>query len=504
MRAGALRGDAPGIAIAATVFVLATAGASGVVGFRWDDGIYRVAGESLASGTGYHLPNRVGDQSVPQYPPGYPLIVAAVHTLTSQPRAATVALGLISALCVAAASLIWWRVLRRELGTPLATLCTATSALCYETISTGESQMSDAPFALLVAVAAALGHVPPGKSRTASLIAVAALAPLLRSAGIALALAIAIHLLRRRETRLAAASVAATLGAVLVSQIAFAPASPSYADLFRAAWGPDGRGWERIGFGLVGELPQSAAAFVVPPLVYSGAVRRLAEASMAGHIGFAAALAGILGLVLAGGVRRWRAGVWSIMDWALMVTPPMLVAAGLGMDPRYYQGVGAVLALWFAAGIGLLPTRVRTVVLVGAALAAVGAGAESARHAAGSARLARERRADYLATAATANAWLGGRGTIVAEFSELLWIERRIRAAPLITVYQTVLRLGASTREVEARMRPLARGCLLHSGTFAVAAPVFAARAARPGAIVLRSRDRGTAAVCWTTPPPGY
>jgi len=181
----------------------------------------------------------------------------------------------------------------------------------------------------------------------------------------------------------------------------------------------------------------------------------------------------------------------------------MLVAAGLGMEPRYYQAVGAVLALWFAAAIGLLPTGARRAVLVAVALAALGAGAESARHAAGNARLARERRADYLATAATANAWLGGRGTIVAEFSELLWIERRIRAAPLITVYQTVLRLDASTREAEARMRPLARGCLLHSGTFAVAAPVFAARAAQPGVVVLRSRDRGTAAVCWTAPPTG-
>jgi len=171
----------------------------------------------------------------------------------------------------------------------------------------------DAP-GIAIAVAAALGRVPPGKARTAGLIAVAALALLLRSAGIALALAIAIHLVRRRETRLAVAAVAATLGAVLVSQIVFEPASPSYADLFRVAWGPDGRGWERVRFGLIGELPQSAAAFVVPPLVYSGAVRRLAEASTAGHIVFAAALAGILGLVLAGGVRRWRAGLWSIGD----------------------------------------------------------------------------------------------------------------------------------------------------------------------------------------------
>ena len=49
----------------------------GPIDLRWDGGVYYVLGTSLAEGKGYRLLNEPGEIQATQYPPLFPLIIAA-------------------------------------------------------------------------------------------------------------------------------------------------------------------------------------------------------------------------------------------------------------------------------------------------------------------------------------------------------------------------------------------------------------------------------------------
>jgi hypothetical protein len=49
----------------------------GPIDLRWDGGVYYVLGTSLAEGKGYRLLNEPGEIQANQYPPLFPLIIAA-------------------------------------------------------------------------------------------------------------------------------------------------------------------------------------------------------------------------------------------------------------------------------------------------------------------------------------------------------------------------------------------------------------------------------------------
>lgn len=142
------------------------AAGSRVVGFGWD-GVYVAAGEWLSRGKGYVLANRVGDQTVPTFLPGYPLIAALFWSACGKASLTIAALGLFSALCVGTVWLLRWTTLRVEYPPPLATLLVAIPAMSYGALSVGEVRMADAPYALLVAVAAALWRAPALTRRVA-------------------------------------------------------------------------------------------------------------------------------------------------------------------------------------------------------------------------------------------------------------------------------------------------------------------------------------------------
>jgi hypothetical protein len=99
-----LRANWPGLALAVVVLGAVAAASSGVVGLAWDDGVYVAAGQALAHGKGYLLANRIGDQTVPLYPAGYPLLVALVWLAAGTPSAVFAVLAVVSALCVSVAA----------------------------------------------------------------------------------------------------------------------------------------------------------------------------------------------------------------------------------------------------------------------------------------------------------------------------------------------------------------------------------------------------------------
>ncbi|HVM42819.1 MAG TPA: glycosyltransferase family 39 protein, partial [Gemmatimonadales bacterium] len=273
-----LRENRLGLALACVVLVAALAASSRVTGLAWDDGVYVAAGQSLAAGHGYVLADRIGDQSVPLYPAGYPLVVALVWRLVGSQAAALGVLALISALSVAAAAFLWWRVLREEVSSRMAALLVAVPALSYATLITGELRMADAPYALLVAAAATLWRRALESRRAmAALVVVAALAVPLRTAGAVLPIAVALLLVARRRWWPAAGVLAASVALHLVLGLALRPPDPSYLEVVRVAWAAGGSGLETLRATLGGDLWTSLVALVAPPLVYSSAVQRLAH-----------------------------------------------------------------------------------------------------------------------------------------------------------------------------------------------------------------------------------
>jgi hypothetical protein len=61
----------------------------GPIDFRWDGGVYYVLGTSLADGKGYRLLNEPGEIQANQYPPLFPLIIAA-HQIVLEASASLV------------------------------------------------------------------------------------------------------------------------------------------------------------------------------------------------------------------------------------------------------------------------------------------------------------------------------------------------------------------------------------------------------------------------------
>jgi len=495
------RANWPGLALGAVVLAAVLAASSGVVGLAWDDGVYVAAGQALAHGKGYLLANRIGDQAVPLYPAGYPLLVALAWLVAGSQSATFAALALFSGLCVSIAVFLWWRILRDVTSPGTAALLVAVPALSYTALLTGELRMADAPYVLLVAAAAALWRRSL-ESRWAmlALVLVAGAAVPFRTAGVVLPLAVALLLLVRRRWAPALAVVAAAGALHAVLLLTLRTPEPSYAEIVRAAWAHGGAGFDILRANLSRDVWTSVAALVAPPIIYSSVVQRLVHGAGALRFVYALAVWFICLAVAAGGWRRLRAERWEVGDLTFVGAVALIFVMPLGMLPRFLVPVGPVLALWAWEGAGALGARwskgLRVALLLVLAFTAV----EAVRHVRSQPRVFRERAAAYAAAGEAARVWLGRRGLIAAEFPETLWFEDGVRAVSTTTPLENVQTAQVGLDAARRRLEPIARGCLLDTQTFPVSGEVFDAYAARPGAVVLGGLDRRyVRAVCWGT-----
>jgi len=499
-----LRENRLGLALGALVLVAALAAGSRAVGLAWDDGVYVAAGQSLARGAGYVLANRVGDQAVPLYPPGYPLAVAFVWKFIGSQAAVLAALGALSALCIGAAAFLWWRVLRAETSPVTAALLVAIPSVSYATLVVGELRMADAPYALLVAAVAALwSRATESRRAMTAVVLLAALGAPLRSAGAVLPLAVALLLVARRRWGAAAATIGAAAVLAAVLALALRPPEPSYGAIVQAAWGPGGAGSAILRDNLTRDVWTSLAALVAPPLVYSAAVQRVAHAAPALLAAYGAAVAVVGTAVSFGGWRRLQTGRWAVGDLALVGAVGLVFLVPLGMLPRFLVPVGPVVALWAWEGTRRSASRgwsVATCVVLGVLLAFTAA--EAVRHDRAQPRVLAVRSAAYAAAGRAARSWLGPRGLVAAEFPEALWFEAGLRSVPTYVPLSNVQSAGTSLDELRRRLAPVARGCLMDTRSFPASRELFDEYEGRKDVVELAGLDaRYVRVVCWARRP---
>ncbi len=160
----------------------------GPIDFRWDGGVYYVLGTSLAEGKGYRLLNEPGEIQANQYPPLFPLIIAA-HQLvlgTSDPLVVGPWLRLSSCIVFMAYIFSIHALMRQHLSSALAFWGTVVVLLNVHTYFLSDLCFPDMLYSFLTVgfllLCGRATQIP--SSPWVGVIAVAAFA--LRTAGIAL------------------------------------------------------------------------------------------------------------------------------------------------------------------------------------------------------------------------------------------------------------------------------------------------------------------------------
>lgn len=124
----------------------------GPIDLRWDGGVYYVLGTSLAEGKGYRLLNEPGEIQANQYPPLFPLIIAA-HQLvlgTSDPLVVGRFLRLSSFLVFATYIFAIYGLLRRHLSSAYAFFGTIVCLLNVNTYFLSDVCFPDLLYGLVI------------------------------------------------------------------------------------------------------------------------------------------------------------------------------------------------------------------------------------------------------------------------------------------------------------------------------------------------------------------
>lgn len=122
----------------------------GPLDLRWDGGVYYVLGTSLAEGSGYRLLNEPGEIEAIQYPPLYPILIAAHQAIagTNDPTRVGMWLRVTSFLTSLAFVLASYALLRRHLPPPWSFIGAAMCALHTSTVFLSDIAFAEIPFAL--------------------------------------------------------------------------------------------------------------------------------------------------------------------------------------------------------------------------------------------------------------------------------------------------------------------------------------------------------------------
>ena len=178
---------------------------NGPVDLRWDGGVYYVLGTSLAQGRGYRLLNEPGEIEATQYPPLYPLFIAAHQIIagTSDPTQAGRLLRFSSFLMSLGFVLATYALLRRQIPEGWALVGAGICALHTYTVFLSDIAFAEMPFALATILFFLWRRRSSSTSTWHDLIAglVASVAYLLRTAGVALLVAWVAEGVLRRNPR---------------------------------------------------------------------------------------------------------------------------------------------------------------------------------------------------------------------------------------------------------------------------------------------------------------
>ena len=194
------------------------------VGVVHDDAMYVILARALASGEGYRFLNLPGAPAATHFPPGYPLLLAAVSWIAPAFPASVVVFKALNALFLAAAAVLVARVARdRAVGDGWALGLAAATAVSIPLLVLGSMVLSEPLFlALLLALLPALESFVDraGTARRALLLGAAVAAcTLVRSHGIVLVPAVALVLASRRRWRDAALVAGASVVCLLPWQL---------------------------------------------------------------------------------------------------------------------------------------------------------------------------------------------------------------------------------------------------------------------------------------------
>lgn len=223
-------------AIVALALLLWAPRLSGPIDLRYDAGVYYVLGTSLAQGQGYRLLNEPGRPEAVQYPPLLPALVACHQVALGTSDVDVVApwLRRTYALMFVAYAALAYALARVYLGPLAASAATTLCVLHLFSYYLSDLLFAELPFAV-AGVAFALvvvqGRPDRPRLREATAGALAAVAFLLRTAGIALSAAWVLEALLRRRWRLALARGAMALVPLLLWQahVISVKESPEYA-----------------------------------------------------------------------------------------------------------------------------------------------------------------------------------------------------------------------------------------------------------------------------------
>ena len=321
-----------------------------VVGQYVDDALYVMSAQAIASGLGYHMisaPTPELAAILPAFPPGFPLILAAVIALAPAFPANVVAVKIVSVLAmigVGALSAIYYR--DRSVPMPfaiaLALAVVVTPAFVFLATSTA---MSEPVFTLAEMAAIVL----IGRRRPVIGGVAAGAAALVRSAGFPLIAAGAIWYWTQRDRRAAATFLLAAV-VVLAPWLLYARAYATPVELRTAHGGAfvhtyseqfwmKRAGENQSGRITLSDLPARAGAAIVDifardtgaivvPMLYRSSIesgmetmsvggRRsdFTQGSMGNTTGTMLVSVFLSALAITGFVSRWRRGTAGVADW---------------------------------------------------------------------------------------------------------------------------------------------------------------------------------------------
>ena len=212
------------VAVVALALLLWTPRFLGPIDLRWDAGVYYLLGTSLAKGEGYRIASEPGSPEALQYPPLLPALVALHQWALGTTDPAIVAPWLRSSYMALFViySLIVLALAKRHLSLEFALAATVLCMLHIMTIFLSDLLFAELPFAvvsvLFILVAANNVSTPRSWVREMASFALAAIAFLLRTTGVALLAAWVIEAVIRRQWRFAIVRGALALVPILLWQ----------------------------------------------------------------------------------------------------------------------------------------------------------------------------------------------------------------------------------------------------------------------------------------------
>lgn len=239
-RAAVLAAPVAGIAVLAIAVAVQTAQPAGVF---WDDGVYLISARALASGEGYAFAHLPGAPAAVHFPPGWPLLLAALWKAWPDFPANLALLRYVNpVLAAGAAALACAYGIRRLRLAPVAAAVATIVFAATLPVLVLDGVLFAEPLFLLVSIGALFASdraVREGGVKAAVLAgALAGAAALVRSTGLAFLAAIPLALLLARRRREAAVAFAVILAFVAPWQLWTAAHAAELAPPLRGNYGP--------------------------------------------------------------------------------------------------------------------------------------------------------------------------------------------------------------------------------------------------------------------------